>query len=469
MALITRCPHCATTFRVTPLHLQAHGGDVRCGRCAQVFNAFSTLSTLQEPETGDLDQGKAQEMSDASSLYRPADETSAAFVSDRQSLSTSSDEIAQTEARAEAVTGEAVSGPEFVGTEAEAREAEDPEAVIQEAAAQEAIIQEAVPSEALNAKAEIPEAMVSTARTEASEARTVSPDEAMRGQPESAKEKRLGAGPEMIKMAADPSANVSATAADSVSEKTSEPRVRTSEPSKPKAQRRKIEEPVTREDGAQTRKAQTEHGHAHGQAKGPAKGSAEGDRERKTPEAQEQEPGKSPDHEIAASYAFDAAAPNISPAWSLANLLLLIFLTGQTVYFYRTELATLVPQVKPYLEQYCELLRCSIPLPRHTQLLNIESSDMQADPQHPGVITLSATVRNHASYPQGFPLFELTFIDNQNRPLASRIFKPDAYLGENANLAANVSPGSEFNVRLHLDTGDLNAAGYRLSLLYPNS
>ena len=78
-------------------------------------------------------------------------------------------------------------------------------------------------------------------------------------------------------------------------------------------------------------------------------------------------------------------------------------------------------------------------------------------------------MRNHASYPQAFPLFELTFIDNQNRPLASRIFKPDVYLGENADLAANVSPGNEFNVRLHLDTGDLNAAGYRLSLLYPNS
>ncbi|MDE2367064.1 MAG: DUF3426 domain-containing protein, partial [Betaproteobacteria bacterium] len=166
----------------------------------------------------------------------------------------------------------------------------------------------------------------------------------------------------------------------------------------------------------------------------------------------------------------DAVQPRQTPAaWTFANLLLLILLTGQTAYFYRAELATLMPAAKPYLEQYCQLLQCTVSLPRHPQLLNIESSDMHADPRHPGVITLSATVRNHASHPQAFPLFELTFIDNQNKPLASRIFKPDAYLGKNANLAGHISPGTEFDVKLHLDTGDLNAAGYRLSLLYPSS
>jgi predicted Zn finger-like uncharacterized protein len=50
MALITRCPDCGTAFRITPFHLQAHGGDVRCGRCAKIFNGFSTLATMQEPE-----------------------------------------------------------------------------------------------------------------------------------------------------------------------------------------------------------------------------------------------------------------------------------------------------------------------------------------------------------------------------------------------------------------------------------
>lgn len=44
MSLITRCAHCHTVFRITAEQLQAHGGQVRCGRCMQVFNGLSALS-----------------------------------------------------------------------------------------------------------------------------------------------------------------------------------------------------------------------------------------------------------------------------------------------------------------------------------------------------------------------------------------------------------------------------------------
>jgi predicted Zn finger-like uncharacterized protein len=44
----TRCPHCRTVFRVTAAQLQAHGGQVRCGRCLQVFDALAAIT----PEPG---------------------------------------------------------------------------------------------------------------------------------------------------------------------------------------------------------------------------------------------------------------------------------------------------------------------------------------------------------------------------------------------------------------------------------
>src|SRR3981081_2679027 len=49
MNLYTRCLHCGTTFRVTTQQLQASSGQVRCGQCKQVFDAFATL-TAQEPQ-----------------------------------------------------------------------------------------------------------------------------------------------------------------------------------------------------------------------------------------------------------------------------------------------------------------------------------------------------------------------------------------------------------------------------------
>lgn len=47
--MLTRCPQCATTFRVTPEQLRARQGRVRCGSCQRVFNALDTLVDAVPP------------------------------------------------------------------------------------------------------------------------------------------------------------------------------------------------------------------------------------------------------------------------------------------------------------------------------------------------------------------------------------------------------------------------------------
>jgi len=42
--MITQCPACGTSFRVTLPQLRAQHGRVRCGRCAHVFDGFETLA-----------------------------------------------------------------------------------------------------------------------------------------------------------------------------------------------------------------------------------------------------------------------------------------------------------------------------------------------------------------------------------------------------------------------------------------
>lgn len=43
MSLVTRCPVCGTAFRVLPAQLSARGGQVRCGKCSQVFDGLAGL------------------------------------------------------------------------------------------------------------------------------------------------------------------------------------------------------------------------------------------------------------------------------------------------------------------------------------------------------------------------------------------------------------------------------------------
>ena len=50
--LITTCAHCKARFRVTPQQLNARQGQVRCGRCSQVFNGFQVLERFPDDDTG---------------------------------------------------------------------------------------------------------------------------------------------------------------------------------------------------------------------------------------------------------------------------------------------------------------------------------------------------------------------------------------------------------------------------------
>lgn len=50
--LITTCTHCLARFRVTPQQLNARQGQVRCGKCGEVFSGFEALERVPDDDTG---------------------------------------------------------------------------------------------------------------------------------------------------------------------------------------------------------------------------------------------------------------------------------------------------------------------------------------------------------------------------------------------------------------------------------
>lgn len=154
--------------------------------------------------------------------------------------------------------------------------------------------------------------------------------------------------------------------------------------------------------------------------------------------------------------------------WAIASFLLLFILLAQVAYWFRVDLAARLPVLKPALLGYCGILKCGVPLPQHTDLIDIESSELQADPANENHITLNALLRNRASYAQSFPNLELTLNDTQDQPLARRMFTPIDYLPPTENPVLGLLPNHELGLKLHLDSADLKPSGYRLVLL-PNS
>lgn len=154
--------------------------------------------------------------------------------------------------------------------------------------------------------------------------------------------------------------------------------------------------------------------------------------------------------------------------WSLLSLLCLTALAGQAILYFRSEIAVLLPVTRSYLETACDTLGCEMRLPRRADLMSIESSDLQADSKRKGVIVLNALLRNRAPFSQEYPDFELTLTDQGDRAVIRRVLKPGEYLlQKNALRPQGIAGGAEEAVRIHLETGDIQATGYQLFLFYP--
>lgn len=160
--------------------------------------------------------------------------------------------------------------------------------------------------------------------------------------------------------------------------------------------------------------------------------------------------------------------PGHHPRWPfvLAALLLLIALAGQFAYQFRSELAVAAPSLRPLLQSACDALDCDIPLPRQSEFVSIEASDLQTDPARGGILTMTATLKNRAPYAQAWPSLELTLTDVQDNALLRRVLQPSEYLPSKVDPTV-FPPNADVAVHLWLEAKDVSAAGYRLYVFYP--
>lgn len=164
-----------------------------------------------------------------------------------------------------------------------------------------------------------------------------------------------------------------------------------------------------------------------------------------------------------------ASRARFTALWALGALLAFALLLAQLALYYRTELATLVPQTRPHLAEACRLLGCELRLPRRPDMLSLESSDLQADNRREGLIVLNAVIRNRAPFAQEHPALELTLTDAADKAVVRRVLRPSEYLDAagRAALAQGIAAGGESVLRVYFDARGLRATGYRVYLFYP--
>jgi hypothetical protein len=152
--------------------------------------------------------------------------------------------------------------------------------------------------------------------------------------------------------------------------------------------------------------------------------------------------------------------------WVIGSLFLFLLGLAQVLYFFRVDIAAQLPGLKPVLYGYCELLKCTIPLPEKVEMMGIESSDLEADALQPNVVNLTALLHNRAEFAQAYPNLELSLTDTQDRVVGRRVFIPAEYLKASEDPQRGLSSNREIAIQLHLDTFDLKPSGYKLFLFY---
>ena len=162
-------------------------------------------------------------------------------------------------------------------------------------------------------------------------------------------------------------------------------------------------------------------------------------------------------------------APEKAARWPFvaAALLLALALAVQLVFRFRSEIAITSPSLRPALELLCRTLGADIPLPRHVELVSIETSDLQTDPTRNNLLVLNATLRNRANYGQAYPALELSLTDTQDAAIARRVFAPAEYLPAKTPAGEPFAANADVTIRLWIEAREISAAGYRLYVFYP--
>lgn len=410
----TRCPTCATTFRVAPEQLRARNGRVRCGQCGGVFNALDTLK----------DESHAASETEAASapVAEPSEKSSAAAVTTPDAAGAADGgEAAPAEASAEdADEGEAA--PRFATSWLADATAADAQYTIESGADINRVAAPIFGEDAANDEKsgdQVQDFLVADAVPAGAE---TAPQIA-------AEDLTLGAGD-----AALPPEST----APSASAATAEPAT-----------------PAPASSGAAATAAFA------GILQPPTDGGI-------MPRQMTEIPGYSKWGEgvIAAPAASVEAEPPRAPFVAVAALLG-VLLVGQGIFALRSEVAAALPSLRPALESFAGVFGSELPPLRRAELIGIEGSDLQSDPARGGRLLLLATLANRAPYPQALPLIELTLTDTHDQVVARKVFPASEYLPDPALAAAPFAARSEIALRLWIETRELDAAGYRLYVFYP--
>ncbi|MGC3983944.1 MAG: DUF3426 domain-containing protein [Pseudorhodoferax sp.] len=160
-----------------------------------------------------------------------------------------------------------------------------------------------------------------------------------------------------------------------------------------------------------------------------------------------------------------ATAQRTRLLWSLAAGLALVLLLWQWAVHERDRLAAAAPGLRPLLGALCAPLSCSVQPLRRIDAIVIDGSAFQA--LGDGGYRLSLTLRNRAAHAVALPAIALTLTDIAEQPVLRRVLLPQELGSPPAALDAHGEWTAGADLQIADNAGRARVVGYRLDPFYP--
>lgn len=137
------------------------------------------------------------------------------------------------------------------------------------------------------------------------------------------------------------------------------------------------------------------------------------------------------------------------PRWPgrLGVGVLLLALASQLLLAQRNELAASA-RWRPVIGAICATLRCGLPPWRQPAAFTMLNRSVQPHPRLPDVLSVHASFRNDARWPQPWPTLALGLTDVNGRAVGQRAFQPREYRAPTR--PGQLAPGQSASVRLDI-------------------
>ncbi len=453
--MVTKCPQCATTFRVTDAQLQAAKGKVRCGSCLHVFKADENWAAKPAAPVAEPQAEQQPQQSNGTSASKfqfdqaAIDGGSAEGVLQKSSLASAAEEAAKTEeaiqASKEPDPVDELGDDELIGDDSELYEDQISDTTETDAVQSDSITSE-FSDDFLNLD-DLQNDDFSTSEFDAVSGGGSTSDESW------AKDLLDELEDDSEERAAHAEALLSGEADEVFSDDSGY------KPSDKKPPRKKAPEP---EDFSNNQFFNEDDFVVNNQV------------DVAKDLGLEQEPVDSKsllDKIEPAPVEIDWSRPARNwlgmAIWSSLSLLMAAGLVLQYGWINFESLAR-EEQFRPWYRQACDVAGCELPDLFNPASIKSKNLVVRSHPEHTNVLVVDAILQNGASYKQPFPYLELYFSDIDNFPVASRRFTPAEYLAGELAGKKIMPVAKSIHISLEIADPGSEAVNYRLQIARKN-